>query len=235
VNIAVPSVSIILPIYRQASHIGAVIEGYLAALQELPATWEILLVVNGSGGDDSLEVCRELESRNPGLRTIHSPERGWGRAVRLGIAEARGDLICYTNAARTAADELVFALRSALEYPDAVIKANRKFRDSAFRRMGSLLYNLQCRALFNLPFWDINGTPKVFPRKLDKLRSLSRNDDLIDLEFDVVCQEEGYRLLEIPILCTRRHGGKSTTGIRSAFRLYYGAYQFSRERRQGRR
>jgi glycosyltransferase involved in cell wall biosynthesis len=212
-----------------------VIEGYLAALQKLPATWEILLVVNGSGGDDSLAVCQELAARNPGLRTIHSPEGGWGRAVKLGIAQAQGDLICYTNVARTGADDLVFAIGTALASPDAVIKANRKFRDSAFRRMGSLLYNLQCRALFNLAYWDINGTPKVFPRKLDKLRSLSRNDDLIDLEFNVVCQEEGYRLLEIPVLCTRRHGGKSTTGIRSAFRLYSGAYQFSRERRQGRR
>ena len=46
------------------------------------------------------------------------------------------------------------------------MKANRKIRDNWRRRLGSLLYNLECRALFDLANWDINGTPKVFPRAL---------------------------------------------------------------------
>ena len=45
-----------------------------------------------------------------------------------------------------------------------VIKASRKIRENWKRRLGSLLYNLECRALFDLPYWDINGTPKVFGR-----------------------------------------------------------------------
>jgi len=228
------TVSIILPVFNQASHIGGVIDGYLAVLKRLTDTCEILLVVNGHCEDNTLEVCRELESRNPDVRTIHSPQKGWGTAVKLGIAQSRGDLICYTNVARTHADDLLLAIRYAFAYPDIVIKANRKMRDSALRRLGSLLYNLQCRALFNLAIWDINGTPKVFPRRLGKLRSLLRNDDLIDLEFNLICQEEDYRILEFPILSTRRHGGKSTTRFGSAVRLYCGAYQLWRERRERR-
>jgi hypothetical protein len=110
-------------------------------------------------------------------------------------------------------------------YPNVVIKANRKIRESWRRRLGSLLYNLECRALFDLSNWDINGTPKVFPRAFDKLIQLTRDDDLIDAEFSMICRKETYPIIEVPIFSSRRHGGRSTTNYRSALRLYWGAYQ----------
>src|SRR5262249_20318857 len=114
--------------------------------------------------------------------------------------------------------------------PDVVVKANRKIRESWRRRLGSLLYNLECRALFDLSCWDINGTPKVFPRSHAPLVALARNDDLIDLEFTVICRREGYPMLEVPIVPTRRRGGSSTTRYRSAVKLYAGAYRLWRAR-----
>ena len=92
-------------------------------------------------------------------------------------------MLCYTNSARTAPQDLALLLLYANINVDKVIKANRKIRESTFRRMGSLFYNLECRALFDLPYWDINGTPKVFPRKYSRLLELTRDDDMIDLEF----------------------------------------------------
>ena len=93
------------------------------------------------------------------------------------------------------------------------------------RRIGSLLYNLECRTFFDLPFWDINGTPKIFPRQCGALLNLDREDDLIDLEFAIVCRQEDYAVIEIPILCSRRHGGQSTTNVWSAWKMYWGAFQ----------
>ena len=126
--------------------------------------------------------------------------------------------------------DLVLLLTYALVFDDAVIKANRKIRESWRRRLGSLLYNLECRALFDLSCWDINGTPKVFHRKYHRLLELTRNDDLIDLEFLATCRAEDYPLLEVPIFSHRRHGGQSTTRWRSALRMYWGAWQMSRGR-----
>jgi hypothetical protein len=119
----------------------------------------------------------------------------------------------------------------AVAHPDVVIKANRKIRENWKRRLGSLLYNLECRVLFDLACWDINGTPKVFPRVFDKLLALSRDDDLIDAEFNAICRRENYRMLEVPIFSHRRHGGTSTTNYRSALRMYRGAYQMRRSMR----
>jgi hypothetical protein len=116
----------------------------------------------------------------------------------------------------------------AAAFPDTVVKANRKIRESARRRLGSLLYNLECRMLFDLAFWDINGTPKIFPRGFEQLLSLKREDDLIDLEFVATCRRVGYPMIEVPILSARRHGGRSTTGYGTAIRLYIGAWRLRR-------
>ncbi|MCL4534606.1 MAG: glycosyltransferase [Bacteroidetes bacterium] len=221
-------VSIVLPVYNQADHIGSVIEEYQEALVRVPVLCECILVVNGSR-DNSLSVCSSLAEKYPNVRVVHSERGGWGLAVNLGLRAARGDLLCYTNSARTSAQDLLLLLLYAIANPGTVIKANRKIRESWQRRLGSLMYNIECRTLFDLACWDINGTPKIFPRSFDKLLALTRNDDLIDVEFNVVCQREGYPMLEVPIFSTRRHGGRSTTSYRSALRAYRGAYQLWRE------
>jgi glycosyltransferase involved in cell wall biosynthesis len=224
--------SIVVPVYRQADHIAGVLRDYVAALGRLDFAYELLPVVNGRGTDGSLEACRGLESEFPQIRTLHVEGSGWGRAVRHGLAVAQGDLLCYTNSARTSADTLLLLLLYGSIHMDSVIKANRKVRESWRRRLGSLLYNLECRALFDLPYWDINGTPKVFPRRLSRLLQLQRDDDLIDLEFNVICRTEGYPVIEVPTLSTSRRSGRSTTNWVSALRLYAGAMRLSRAGRR---
>ena len=223
-------ISIVLPVCNQGDHIGRIVDEYTAALARVPTPHEILLVINGCR-DNSLAVCRGLAERHPSARVLECEQRGWGHAVTAGLAAARGGLLCYTNSARTSAQDLVLLLLYALAYPNVIIKANRKIRDSAWRRAGSLLYNLECRALFDLSYWDINGTPKVFPRAFDKLLALREPGDLIDAEFNIVCRRESYPMLEVPILSADRHGGRSTTGYRSALRMYWGAYRLWRSGR----
>ena len=154
---------------------------------------------------------------------------GWGRAVRHGLANAGGDLICYTNSARTTAKDLVLMMLYGSVHDDCVVKANRKIRENWKRRLGSLLYNLECRNLFDLAYWDINGTPKVFPRSFAPLMELQEDGDLIDLEFNAICRRQDYQVLEVPVFSKTRHSGRSTTNWRSAYRMYTGAYRLKQK------
>lgn len=226
-------VSIVLPVYRQADHIAGVVDAYVTALQAAGMAYEILLVVNGPE-DGSWEACEKLAATRAGVRALRSDPAGWGNAVRTGLRASIGDPVCYTNSARTTAADLVRIASYGLANPDTVVKATRKLRASVMRRLGSLVYNLECRALFNLHYWDINGTPKVFPRRFGKLFELQRTDDLIDLEFCVVCRREGYGMLDVPVPAQPRHGGRSTTRLASAWHMYAGAWQLWRQwRRDG--
>ncbi len=217
-------ISIVLPVYNQADHIGQIIDQYLLALEKVPSNFEIILVPNACR-DSSAQVCQAIARKNSAARVIETAKGGWGHAVKLGLAEAKGELLCYTNSARTSPEILTLLLLYAVVHPNVVLKANRKIRDNIMRRLGSLLYNLECRAFFDLPVWDINGTPKVFPRAFSALLKLQRDDDLIDAEFNAICRRENYPILEVPVLSTKRHSGKATTNFNSAFKMYLGAYQ----------
>jgi glycosyltransferase involved in cell wall biosynthesis len=217
-------ISVVLPIHNQADHVEVVVSEYVALLSNIKNPYEIILVVNGSN-DHSLEVCNSLAQRHERLRVLHSKAGGWGLAVKLGLQNAHGDILAFTNSARTTAQDLMLMVLYSLANPKSVIKANRKIRGSWIRRLGSLLYNIECRAFFDLPQWDINGTPKVFPREMDRLLVLTRDDDLVDLEFNIICRQMNYSLLEVPMVSMRRHGGKSTTNYASAIRMYLGAFQ----------
>ncbi|MDD4899310.1 MAG: glycosyltransferase [Candidatus Omnitrophica bacterium] len=224
-------ISLVLPVYFQADHIDKVVKEYDQILQRLRLQYEMILVVNGAG-DESLKKCDNLAKEYANVQVVYIRQSGWGRAVRAGLKECKGDLVCYANSARTSAKDLLLILTYAIAYPDVVIKANRESRDSWQRRIGSWLYNIECRTLFNLPYWDINGTPKIFPRSFNKLLSLTANDDLIDLEFNLICRSENYPVIEVPIFYSKRQGGRSTTNYYSAFKLYLGAYKIWQEKRR---
>jgi len=221
-------VSIVLPVYNQAEHIAGIVREYEAALTRLHNPHEFILVVNGCR-DHSLEVCRALEADIKSVRVIHSERGGWGLAVKLGLQAARGDLLCYANSARTNASDLLLMILYAVANPESVVKAHRRSREDFIRRLGSFLYNVQCRVLFDLPTWDVNGTPKVFSRDIYKTLPLTFDDDLVDLEFFVRCKERGWLVLEVDTYRWQRHSGESTTKYRSALKLYVGAYRWWRE------
>jgi glycosyltransferase involved in cell wall biosynthesis len=224
-------ISIVLPVHNQADHIEDIVSEYEVALTKIPYAHESILVVNGCR-DDSLAVCNGLAEKFTSVRVVQSARGSWGLAVKTGLREASGDILCYTNSARTSSQGLILLLLYAVANPDTVIKANRKIRENWQRRLGSLLYNLECRMLFDLSYWDINGTPKVFSRSFDKLLNLNQEDDLIDAEFNIVCRRENYPTLEVPIFSVRRHGGNSTTSYQSALRMYLGAYSLWRRTHQ---
>jgi hypothetical protein len=225
-------VSVVLPFGRSVSRIEATLRGYLATLADLNVPFELLPVFDAVPGTRQFDECRALFGREPRVRTLSAGQAGWGRAVQYGLSESKGDLICYTQAARTSPVDLLAVLQIALSHPNNVVKANRRIRDGLVRRMGSLLYVAECRSLFDLPFWDINGTPKVFPRTLGKLLSLRSTDDLIDLEFDVVCRRELYQVIEVPLTSVDTGNAFSDINLSSAWHLYIGAFRLWKEMRE---
>jgi glycosyltransferase involved in cell wall biosynthesis len=221
-----PYASLILPIHNQADHIARVVHGFLADFAKLERDCELVLVPNGCH-DASDEICAELAQQHPQSVQLVGPlpRGGWGRAIEAGLAAARGEVLGWTNSARTTPETATLMLAYAIAYPDAVLKANRRIRESAVRRFGSVLYNFECRRLFDLATWDIDGSPKFFPRRYHHLVGLQSEGELYDLEWMRACRYAGYPVVEIPIFSTERFGGRSSTSYRSAARMLWGAYR----------
>jgi arabinofuranan 3-O-arabinosyltransferase len=219
-----PKLSIVLPFYRQAGDVAEIVKRLQSQLFEIGLEHEFLLVPNGP--DDGTRMsCTRIAATMRNANVVVTERAGWGAAVRAGIASASGDLICYTNSARTQPGDFQRAVIQALGSPDRIVKAVRPARESRVRRLGSLLFNIECNFLFNINSFDVNGTPKIFPKSFVGLSNLTRSDDLLDLEFMWVCRRFNYPIVEFPIAGTPRFSGRSTTDYMTALRLYWAAFR----------
>ena len=94
-----------LPVHNQAAHIGDRGGAIATRSDSIGPPYEIVLVLNGCR-DESEAVCQHAGETLPEITVIDDPRAGWGLAVKAGLRAARGDLLCYTNSARTSAADL---------------------------------------------------------------------------------------------------------------------------------
>lgn len=214
-----PTVSIILPVRNQGDHIYVVVTGYINALNaSVGEVFEILLVPNGCS-DSSVSACQTLVHEFSCVRLLQPPAVGWGAAVRCGIDQSVADIICFASSARAKSSDMVRFVERAIETPSFVYQARRVSQDNWIRSLGSRIFNFECRLLFGSKTADINGTPKVFPRRFSRLLSLTRDDFTLDAQFNWFCAEENYPVVEIEVGPTPRHGGQSMTTTMRALEL----------------
>ncbi len=92
--------SVILPAYNEQQAIGSVLEEIVEALSDEPVRYEIL-VVDDASTDGTAAVAEQFgrRSRQCPVRVLRSPERGGaGAARKLGIRQARGEIVVMLDA-----------------------------------------------------------------------------------------------------------------------------------------
>jgi dolichyl-phosphate beta-glucosyltransferase len=222
-----PVLSIVLPFRNQADHAARVLALYRTTLDTMGRVYELVVVPNGCT-DNTLAVVTAFARDCPVVRVVESPQGGWGLAVRLGLNAAQGAVLCYTNTARTDPRHIgeLFALYE--QHAPCLAKVRRYRRSALLREVGSWLYNLEARLLFGVHAADVNGTPKMFSRELIPDLDLQSDGDLLDLELIAKAHRIGLPVIDLPLEGFRRHGGRSSTNWRSAWRMYWGAWRLRR-------
>jgi glycosyltransferase involved in cell wall biosynthesis len=214
--------SLVLPCRNQADHIGQVLPRYLRSLEALGIPFELVVVPNAST-DGTLAVVEELARGDERIKVVSNPAGGWGLSVRTGLRAASGTILAYTNTARTDPDSVPLFVQRFQTDGRCLVKARREARHAPLREAGSFLYNLEARLLLGVRCRDVNGTPKVFSRELYDGLALTADGDLLDLELMSWAARRGMPIVEIPVRGFQRHGGKSSTTWKSAWKMYSGA------------
>lgn len=89
---AVPTVSIIVPVYNAEKYIAATVK---SALVQTFKDVELILVDDGST-DGSAAICRSID--DPRVRYVRQANGGVSRARNRGLAEARGRIVAFLDA-----------------------------------------------------------------------------------------------------------------------------------------
>lgn len=191
--------TIIIPVYNEHSTVGEVI-GRVAAL-ELPLEKEIIVVDDGSD-DATPERLREHEGA---VRIFTNPvNEGKGAAVRVGLANASGDIILLQDAdLETDPNELESLLRPILEGKTSVVYGSRfldgENRIAITRRLANRFLTSLANALLGTRLTDMETAYKVFTAEVARKLELESNRFEIEPEITAKISRAGYPILEVPV------------------------------------
>lgn len=209
-----PDISLFFPVYNDERTVQTVAERALDLLEEVADAYEIIIVDDGSP-DASGEIADRLAAEHEAITVVHHPEnRGYGAAVRTGIASARYDIICMIDGDN---EYDVFDLKKMLAVSDyymLVIAFRYRKLYSTRRIFISFVYNAVLRLVFKSPFRDISTGIRLIKRDVVKDLQLSSNSPFIGAELTLKSMLRGFPVGEVGIQTfPRDFGTGSATSV----------------------
>jgi len=198
-----PHVSIVIPVYNEEG----ILRGSVLELEEKMRSfgwsYELLLCENGSR-DRTVEIGKELQADHPYVRMLSVGEPNYGRAMRQGILEARGQYVICDEIDLLDTEFYARAM-ALLERSDTDLVVGSKAMVGSndqrplFRRAATRVYNGMLRAVCHYPGTDTHGL-KAFRREalLDTARRCILDRDVFASEFVIRAHREGKKVVEIP-------------------------------------
>ena len=212
--------SIIIPAYNEADRLGKTLETVVDYMRKDHPQGEIIVVDDGSSDQTAILARQLLAGRDP-LRTSvisYKSNLGKGRAVRLGLLAARGEVALFSDA------DLSTPITEAPKLFDPILKneSDLTFGSRALdrrligvhqswrREQGGRVFNLAVRLATGMPFWDTQCGFKAF--KMSVCRPLVEAATVDRFGFDVellyLAYRAGLRLREIPVRWDHYEGSK---------------------------
>jgi len=196
-----PSISVFFPCYNDAGTISAVVIRALQTLREIADNYEVI-VVNDASPDDALQILNELACvLPPSFRIInHEKNRGYGGALRSGIAAATKEWIFYTDGdAQYDVRELKLLAEKIADDVDFINgwKINR--RDPWYRIIIGILYQYFIKLVFGLKIKDVDCDFRLMRREIFDIVQLESSTGTITFELVKKAQDAGYRFVEVPV------------------------------------
>ena len=221
-------ISIVIPVYNEAGIVREASLELCRKLDELRWDYELLLSENGSR-DGTLEILRSLAAQAPRIRYLHEPEPNYGRALRRGILEAKGEMVICDEIDLCDVGFYVRALPILEQGADLVVgsKSMRGANDERpfVRRFATRVINLLLRLFTGFRGTDTHGL-KAFRR--ERLAEVARacvvDRDLFASEFVIRAQRMGRDVREIPIALHERRP-PSTALLRRVPRVLKGLFK----------
>ncbi|WP_230687080.1 glycosyltransferase [Catellatospora vulcania] len=208
---------VVMPAYREGENLAATVTDFLQTLESAHVPHAVVVVDDGSP-DDTGTVLDELAAAHPGrvLPVRHEQNRGYGAAVRSGIAAAlertrlRHILLTDSDGQFRAADVLDFLEVAQRERADAVIGYRKHRADPWRRRVNAWIWTRLCGVVLRLRSRDVDCAYKLIDRRLLEGVELNGEAAAISPELLAKIRVGGSRVIEHPVSHYPRVHGEQT-------------------------
>ncbi len=196
-------ISIVIPVYNEANIVREAAAELCRKLDELRWEYELILSENGSR-DGTLQILEALPAQLPRTRWLHEDDANYGRALKIGILQARGEVVICDEIDLCDVEFYQRALPILEQGADMVVgsKAMKGANDGRplVRRLATRTITLLLRVVTGFRGTDTHGL-KAFKRErlVDVARACVVDRDLFASEFVIRAQRMGRDVREIPI------------------------------------
>lgn len=186
--------------------------GALDVLPRFADDIEVTVIDDGST-DRTGQIADDLAKADPRVSVVHhGTRRGYGGAVRSGLASARKEFIFFTDGDRQFDIADVGRLIAAIDGVDAVMGYRLKRQDPPRARFVAWVYNRVIRVMFLGGFRDVDCAFKLFRREVFQRVPLERvrsNGAFFSAELLINLRRAGIRTREVGIPHYPRTAGKA--------------------------
>jgi glycosyltransferase involved in cell wall biosynthesis len=211
------NVSLFFPVYNDEATVRTMVEQATALLLGYATNFEIVIVDDGSP-DRSGAIADQLAREQPDLVRVihHGKNRGYGAALRTGVAACRYEWICMVDGDNEYA---VADLKKMLEirhFYRLIIAFRYRKLYSTSRIFISFVYNLVLRRLFRTPFRDVSTGIRTIHRSVLEQVNLTSNSPFIGAELAIKAMLCGLPVGELGIQTFPRSFGRgSATSLKN--------------------
>jgi len=216
------SLSVVIPAYNEAARLEKTLRAVVDYLRQNFPDGELIVVDDGST-DETAGLSRAVFQDSGDLRTSvisYKSNLGKGRAVRLGLLAARGDVALFSDAdlstpiteAPKVVEPIVNGQYDVTFGSRALDRQLIGVHQSWRREQGGRVFNLVVRLATGMPFWDTQCGFKAF--RMSACRPLIEAATIDRFGFDVellyLAFRAGLNLKEIPVRWDHNEGSKIT-------------------------
>lgn len=219
-----PGLSVVIPVFDEASRIGQSIERVVAFLEKSGEAWELLVVIDGGPPDMATLVGQAARNDRRIQILVNARNRGKGFSVRRGVLASHGRVVAFLDADLAQPIESLPGFLSAIRGGADVAIGMRTLagatQPTLARRLASAAFARIVRIVLGLPFRDTQCGMKAFDgdagRELFQAQRLERF--AFDAELLLIARAWGLRVAEVPI-AVEPPGASTVRLVRDGLRM----------------
>ncbi len=199
-----PYVSIVIPVYNEEAILHAAILDLVDRLSDFGKPYEIIIAENGST-DETVDVAAKLGERFEQVRSRHTGEPNYGKALRDGILDAKGEIVICEEIDLCDIDFLTRSVHLLETEPVDLVVGSKAMRGASderpfIRRLGTHVINGLLRLTLGFRGTDTHGLKTFRRRKLQPIARVCVVDrDLFASELVIRAERAGLDVREIPV------------------------------------